>query len=221
MRVKGWFLHVAMAGMMLCLAGCATSRVPEVAAASAPFSAEQLDQEEVVLRSGVTFSLYVELAGEVEVESELLRVQPGGEAVLPVVGAVRLEGLTLQEASAKLAQAYSSYYVQMPLVRLQFCVDEAGGTSPWGYVTVLGRVAKPGRVHLPPTLDLTVSGAIQDADGFDTSANLAAVRLTRSRKDGSKSQVLINMNKIGEGGDSTQDVRLRAGDVIFVPERIF
>lgn len=208
-------------GMSLALCGCQTTAQPMVNSSSSFFDSVDAEPDEIVLRSGVTFSLSVELGGQVEVEAESLRVQYNGEAVLPVIGSVKLEGMTLTEASDKLVDSYSHYYVQKPLVRLQFCVDGAGGSSPWGYVTVLGRVAKPGRVSLPPTRDLTVSGAIQGADGFDTSANLATVRLTRLSKSGQKNQVVVDMNKIGEGGDAAQDVRLRAGDVIFVPERIF
>ncbi len=88
-------------------------------------------------------------------------------------------------------------------------------------MTVLGRVRKPGRVNLPPTRDMTVSGAIQDADGFDTSANLKAVRITRTGADQVKTQTIVDMNRIGADGDFKRDLPLRAGDLIYVPERVF
>jgi protein involved in polysaccharide export with SLBB domain len=150
-----------------------------------------------------------------------LRVRDTGEAVLPVLGPVELGGYSLEKATEILAALYKPYYISQPIVRLQFEEDGSGMSSPWGSVTVLGRVRKPGRVNLPPTKDMTVSGAIQGADGFDTSANLTTVRITRIGPDGSKTKLTVNLNRIGEDGDAGRDVRLQAGDVIFVPERVF
>ena len=106
-------------------------------------------------------------------------------------------------------------------ILLQFMMSENGSSSPWGYVTVLGRVKNPGRVNLPPTRDLTVSGAIQGADGFDTSANLRAVRISRDGASGEKTHRTVDLNRIGETGEIDEDLKLKAGDIIYVPERRF
>lgn len=174
-------------------------------------------QEEAYLRAGVLFSLNVEVGGENELEAEDLRVCENGEVVLPIIGTVKLGGLTLADVSDLLTTLYSPYYIEKPIVRIQFSMVETGASSPWGYVTVLGRVRKPGHVNLPPTRDMTVSSAIQGADGFDTSANVTAIRITRTGKDQTKTKIKVNINRIGEDGD----VRLRAGDVVYVPERVF
>lgn len=172
-------------------------------------------------RAGVMFSLHVEVNGRNEIEVTDLRVRDSGDAILPIVGAIELDGLTIADATTRLRALYAHYYVDPPLVRIQFSSNQTGGGSPWGYITVLGRVSKPGRVDLPATHDLTVSGAIQGAGGLSSSANQASVRITRIGTDNKKYQTVVNLNRIGADGAIGDDLSLRAGDLVFVPERIF
>lgn len=231
MRIIPLYLFSRVASVILStifLFGCVT---PDVKSAKRPndtataelstFSAGA--HEKVVLRAGVMFSLLVEVDGSNEIEANDLRVSEDGIAVLPMIGSVALDGLTLSQASSQLSKLYGKFYQARPLVRLQFSQDESsGGSSPWGYVTVLGRVRKPGRVNLPPTRDLTVSGAVQGAGGFDTSANVRAIRITRTGSDHKSKQIEVNMDQIGDRSEARQqDVPLRTGDIVFVPERIF
>jgi protein involved in polysaccharide export with SLBB domain len=84
----------------------------------------------------------------------------------------------------------------------------------------LGRVKKPGRVAIPATRDLTVSMAVQQAGGFDTSAKDTAIRITRSvgGKTGSRE---VNLRAVGAQGRVAEDLMLLPGDVVFVPELMF
>ena len=86
---------------------------------------------------------------------------------------------------------------------------------------VLGRVRTPGRVNIPPTQDLTVSAAIQQAGGLDTSAKDSSVRVTRRSLEGSPEVFIIDFSAIGSRGRSENDLVLKPGDLIFVPERVF
>jgi protein involved in polysaccharide export with SLBB domain len=215
-----------MAGVALnvLVAGCATGAARS--GSEGDFrqffdEAETVYAEEAILRSGVLFSLNVEVDGSKEIEVESLRVSSAGDVVLPLLGSVELGERTLPDASRHLTALYAPYFVGRPIVRLSFSDDNRKEISPWGYVTVLGRVRRPGRVNLPPTCDMTVSAALQGADGFASSANLKAVRISRTDADGNRTQVVVDMNRIGADGDAVSDIRLRAGDVIFVPERIF
>lgn len=173
----------------------------------------------MTLRPGVVFSMLVDVDGLNEIEEEQIRLHEDGQAVLPMVGSVQLNGLSLAEASARLQELYSRFYQTTPLVRLQFSTEDE--SAPWGYVTVLGRVRKPGRVNIPPTRDMSVSGAIQGADGFDTSANRKAVRISRTDAEGDSRQVVVNLERVGEDGEADQDIGLQSGDVVYVPETIF
>jgi protein involved in polysaccharide export with SLBB domain len=212
------------AGMLLLiLAGCTTHRDEGVRHPEADASAIQTFSAgkplRVTLSPGIVFSMRVDVDGLNEIEEDHIRLRQDGSAVLPMVGTVNLSGCSLMEASTRLEELYGRFYQDPPLVRLQFSVDD--GAAPWGYVTVLGRVRKPGRVNLPPTRDLTVSGAIQGADGYDTSANLKAVRISRADPETGNRQMVVNLERIGENGEAAQDLWLRSGDVVFVPETIF
>lgn len=219
----GTALGISALLLMSVLFGCITQR--EVGDSPAEMDASvietftEVNDKRVTLRSGVVFSMLVDVDGLNEIKEEHIRLQQDGCAVLPMVGSVNLSGLSLPEASLRLQKLYSTYYQDTPLVRLQFSTDD--GSAPWGYVTVLGRVRKPGRVNLPPTRDLSVSGAIQGADGLDTSANLKAVRISRMNPAKGSQQVVVNLEQVGEEGTAAQDLWLRSGDVVYVPETIF
>ncbi|MDF7809347.1 hypothetical protein P4E94_18025 [Pontiellaceae bacterium B12219] len=216
-------LRTAVFLLMTLLSGCVAQR--DIASSPSETDATVIkrftraNDKQVTLRSGVVFSMLVDVDGLNEIKEEHIRLQQDGCAVLPMVGSVNLSGLSLSEASSLLQKLYSTYYQVTPLVRLQFSADD--GSAPWGYVTVLGRVRKPGRVNLPPTRDLSVSGAIQGADGYDTSANLKSIRISRMDPINGNQQVVVNLERIGEGGEVAQDLQLQAGDIVYVPETIF
>ena len=86
---------------------------------------------------------------------------------------------------------------------------------------MLGRVKNPGRVNIPPTRDLTVSGAIQLAGGLDTSARDSAVLVTRKDEEGASNQYEVNLRRVGSRGEVEEDLTVLPGDVVYVPEMIF
>lgn len=216
---------LGISALILCgFAGCKTTEVESIEPTDfvdivSPEHDGMVGDHHLVLREGVMFSLQVEAGGKLEVELESCRIREDGSAVLPIIGKTSLVGLGLAEATDRLTKAYSDYYIETPLVRIELLQDEQGLSAPWGFVTVMGRVKNPGRVPFPPTRDLTLSGAIQGAEGFDTSANLSVVRITRTLQDGTQKHIIVDMNKIGDEG--YQDIPLRTGDLIKVPERIF
>jgi len=124
------------------------------------------------------------------------RVSDEGGVGLPLLGLVQVNGLTLAELTSNSRSATKI---------LRGPAGDGGvpegrqreGVSPWGYVTVLGRVKKPGRVNLPPTRDMTVSQAIQQAGGLDTSARDSAIRMTREAPDGKMQVREINCERWG------------------------
>jgi protein involved in polysaccharide export with SLBB domain len=89
--------------------------------------------------------------------------------------------------------------------------------SPWGTVTVLGEVARPGPVDVPPTMDLRVTRALQLAGGANPIGDKRRVQVTRCDKDGKITKMLVNLIEIGEKGRPDKDLVLKAGDVVWVP----
>jgi len=182
---------------------------PAPAASQAPFA-----------RPGIKFNVTVEVEQSIQTRAENVRVSPDGDLGLPLVGDVRVDGMTLRQMEAVLEREYAEFYVR-PSVRVDFAEERGDATSPWGYVTVLGQVRNPGRVNLPPTRDLTVTRAIQLAGGLGTSARQRSVRVTRVAEHGGRENIRVNLRKVGARGAKEEDLVLKAGDVVFVPETFF
>jgi len=173
------------------------------------------------LRPGLVININVLVAGKKEIDALGKRVTDKGTIGVPLLGTVGVSGLTLDDLSAKLTTAYAEYFVK-PQVIVEFVRDDnREGLSPWGSVTVLGRVKKPGKIIIPATRDLTLSAAIQQAGGFDTSAKENAIRVTRRRGDGAVHTREVDLRSVGAQGLVEEDIQLEPDDVVFVPEMIF
>jgi polysaccharide export outer membrane protein len=156
------------------------------------------------------------VAGNKEIQEPSRQVSEQGTLDLPLVGEVPVAGLGLQEVEERLAERYSAYLVR-PQVVAEFVQTPGSAVSPWGYVTVLGRIRSPGKIPIPATQDLTVSAAIQQAGGLDTSARESSIRVTRQQPGGGARRLDVDLKAYAKGS-LDEDVVLQAGDVIFVPE---
>jgi len=173
------------------------------------------------LKPGFRLDIRVLVSGDVEVDLANKRIRNDGTLVLPLLGAVEVAGATTDELAAILKGMYNKRYYVDPQVEVEFALGEAGAVSPWGTVTVLGRVKSPGPVNIPPTRDLTVSRAIHEAGGLATSAKSSSIRVSRKQPGDDPAHFLVNMDRIGVKGQHEQDLVLRAGDIVFVPESVF
>jgi len=166
-------------------------------------------------------SMSVLVSGKKEIDEPAKRISDEGSIMLPLLGETTVAEMSLDELQKKLTSQYRKYFVD-PQIILDFVRDTgAEGISPWGSVTVLGRVKTPGRVALPATRDLTVSGAIQKAGGFGPSAKDSAILVTRSLPNGQTESRTINLRAVGTAGRLDDDIILEANDVVYVPEALF
>lgn len=172
------------------------------------------------IRPGQQLNVVVSAAGEKEIEDLQKRVSDSGEVTLSLLGNVPVRGMTVAELQRDLGKRYE-YFLRAPHVEVTYAFDSAeeGATSPWGHVTVLGRVKEPGRINIPPTQDLTLSMAIQEAGGFDTSAKQKSIRVTRQKQDGTTEKIRVDLRAVATKG--SEDLTLQDRDVVFVPERLF
>ncbi len=174
----------------------------------------------LTVRPGSLLNVRVYVSGNREVDISGVRVSDNGTITLPLIGSVHIGGRPLRVASLVTEIRYRNYFVN-PQVSIDIVRDDDSDAFPWGFVTVLGRVKQPGRVSIPPTRDLTVSSAVQQAGGFDTSARITAIRVTRRAPDGTSQTFDVNMRNIGRRGRADEDIRLLPNDVVFVPELLF
>ena len=147
------------------------------------------------------------------------KVRPGVALGISVTaaGQIKVNGLTLVELQQKVADAYKEYFLE-PRVNATF-IYQAGANmvSPWGTVTVLGEVARPGPVDVPSTMDLRVTRALQLAGGVTAIADKRGVKVTRCDKDGKQTVTYVDLIEMGEKGRPDKDMILKAGDVVWVP----
>ncbi|MBX3639264.1 MAG: polysaccharide biosynthesis/export family protein [Nitrosomonas sp.] len=128
-----------------------------------------------------------------------------GTFFYPYVGIVQAAGRTVEEIRDELTLRLSKYIEQV-----QLDVRVAAYRSQRVYV--VGEVAQPG-IQLVKDIPLTVLEAINNAGGVNPEADQRNITLTRDDKTYS-----INLLNLYEGGDLSQNVLLRHGDVLNVPD---
>lgn len=85
-------------------------------------------------------------------------------------------------------------------------------------ISVLGSVASPGIIQFEE--GLTILRAILHAGGFAQGAARSKVKIVRG--EGPKQQTLrANLEALMDKGDKSQDIALRPGDIIIVPQSFF
>jgi polysaccharide export outer membrane protein len=136
-------------------------------------------------------------------------VQPDGFISLQSVGNVHVEGLTVPGVVEAVKRAYANT-LHDPIVD----VDLADFQKP--FFTVLGQVGKPGQYDL--RYDITVTQAVAVAGGFAPTAK-TQVFLYRAVSSNWAEVRELKIKEILSGKNISEDVHLRPGDMIFVPEK--
>jgi polysaccharide export outer membrane protein len=136
-------------------------------------------------------------------------VQPDGFISLQNTGDVYVQGLTVHELAEAVKKAYA-HVLHDPIVD----VDLADFQKP--FFTVLGQVGKPGQYDL--RYDITVTQAVAVAGGFAPTAK-TQVFLYRAVSSNWAEVRELKINDILRGKNISEDVHLRPGDMIFVPEK--
>lgn len=174
---------------------------------------------EPTIKPGLTLRVSVTVSGAPEVQESLKEVNASGEILMPHIGAVKCDGMTVVELQEKIKTAYKAFFID-PQVTVGFppYVEGSGMKSPWGEVLMMGEVVRPGPVNMPTTRDLTVTRALMVAGGATPMADKSKVRVTRREKDGTLKNFIVNIVKIGKEGRSDLDIALKPGDVVYVPE---
>lgn len=152
-----------------------------------------------------------------EDESPLLqRVTSGGEISVPLLGAVKVVGLTLRETEALLEKRYrdGGLYVN-PQVILSF-----DSYAP-RMVSVLGQVNNPLQLEFSIEREqMGIVTAITRAGGFTRVAQTDAVKVMRTVA-GKETVFTINVASYLNSTAKEQEFKLQPEDVVFVPERVF
>ena len=142
-----------------------------------------------------------------------LRISSNGTITYPLIGNIRISGVSLSEAEEKIATKLK-HYIKNPQVSM--LIKEYSNKT----VYVLGQVKKPSAIMMPPEKSLTVLEAISSVGGFTDIANTSKVKILRM-ENGKQKSIDVDITSITKQGNKSLDVTLQPGDVLFVPQSIF
>lgn len=137
-------------------------------------------------------------------------VQPDGYITLLGTEAIHVQGLTVPETIDAIKKAYSKILHQ-PIVD----VDLIDFQRP--YFVALGQVGKPGQYDL--RYDMTLTEAIAVAGGFATTAKTQVILYHRGNGGWVEAKE-IKVKDVLQGKNVEEDLSMRPGDMIFVPEKM-
>jgi polysaccharide export outer membrane protein len=144
-------------------------------------------------------------------ETDLSRKVPvrlDGKISIPLVGEMQAAGLTPLKLKEELIDKLKAY-VEVPNVTVT--VMEVNSFK----VYISGQVAKPG--VYPLRSETTILQFIPLAGGFTEWANQRKILLVR-KEQGKEKRFTINYKKIISGDDLSQNLVLKPGDTIIVPD---
>ncbi len=130
-----------------------------------------------------------------------------GNLLVPLVGALTLEGLTVAEAREQIRVALDRYVVN-PQVDVILVAQRPV------QVTILGEVLRPG---LYPLAAPQLSTALVSAGGTTTLADLRSVRIRRQLGDGSVVEKDLDLFTPLQTASPLPELQLTDGDTIVVP----
>jgi polysaccharide export outer membrane protein len=158
------------------------------------------------LRKSDTFDLDFAMTPEF---NQNVAVQPDGYITLKAIGSMYVEGQTVPELTQTITTAYAKI-LHDPMIAVSLKDFERP------YFIASGQVAKPGKYDLRG--DLTVTEAVALAGGFDDKSKHSQVVLFHPLPTGGFQAKIINVKKLMETRDLSEDVQLQPGDMLFVPQ---
>jgi len=139
--------------------------------------------------------------------SSQTKVLQSGEAMFPLIGPVKIAGLSMSDAIEKIRALYDADYVVEPKVTLT--VDEYAVQQ----VSIMGAVKSPGQIPIPTSGKLDVWAAIVAAGGLSESADPASISLERANGQ----PAVFSLSALQRGAK----IQLSPGDRIIVAESRF
>jgi len=147
------------------------------------------------------------------------QIPPGGAVNLPLIGSIKVLGLTADQAADQIAKKYARF-LKRPLVSINLITPRPIN------VFVAGEVTRPGAYTLslqgggtagPTTQYPSLLAALTTAQGVTLSADISKVELHRKIGLSSEQVILFNLKELTQTGKTSEDMTLRDGDTIVVP----
>ncbi|TNF53461.1 MAG: hypothetical protein EP309_07280 [Gammaproteobacteria bacterium] len=160
------------------------------------------------LGPGDEFSLLVR--GREDVSVPLVTVSPDGLVSLPRIGLVKIQGMSIPEATDYVRKALEPYYEapEVTLLMRSFKNNK---------ILMLGQVANPGIIHIPTSATLLeaiamAGGVVKDTQGNSPPINRCIIGRGKDRV------IWIDLRDLIENGNLALNARLQNGDVVLIPQ---
>jgi protein involved in polysaccharide export with SLBB domain len=208
----------AMAALLLFFGAGGLKAADTAVAATAPHNYTNTfnvldDKYQLAIGDQLSFQIV-----EDEDDPKILVVTDSGDVQVPYIGRYPAVGKTCKQLALALkAELEKEYYYQATVV---IAVDAKPRSR--GKIYLVGAVHAPGPQEISSDEELTVSRAVLRAGGFTDFADGKNVRVTRgnnTRADDKKT-FTVNVVQIFEKGKTENDLPLKPGDLIFIPERM-
>jgi polysaccharide biosynthesis/export protein len=200
-------------GLALSLMAVAPDATAQARAAAPPASAaeatarrqQEATRDDYRLGAGDIVRIQVFQNPELTVEA---RLSEAGNISYPLLGAVRLGGLSATQAEQLIANRLrSGQFVQNPQVTLNVLTFRSQ------QVSVLGNINRPGRYPIETT-GMRLSEVLSLAGGISETGADEVVLITV--RDGRPTRLEIDIVDMFASGDLEKDPTMQAGDVLFV-----
>jgi polysaccharide export outer membrane protein len=168
-----------------------------------------LDPSEYTLGSGDRLRVDIFKAKDYSGEYSVLA---DGTVTLPLVGKVKVKGLTLAQTTDLLSRKYGDY-LKVPVVTVLLSKPRPLK------ITISGEIERPGSYEVALKEDLqfpSVTDLLELAGGITTAADIRQVQIRRV-VNGQDRVLAANLWDFIQQGSSSEDVTLQDGDSIFIP----
>lgn len=181
-------------------------------------SAQQAPTPEVALTTSSNYKLSPGDLFDFRVyqESDLdavVRLSGDGSAIFPLIGSVKLGGLTIEQASALLQNRYKDGYLANPQITITV------RSFAKKFYTMLGQIARPGAYDMQGEEEIPLFQAVGLAGGYTKIADPSKITVKRQVDQG-ETILRLNAKKMA-GGSEKSTFMIRAGDIITVGESLF
>lgn len=190
-----------------------------IALVSMIFATAAVAQSGYQIRPGDT--LQVEVLEDPSLNRSVL-VLPDGSISFPFAGSISASGRTAGQVQSSITSGIESNFASKPTVFVTVSQLRERPLATGGPATIdvfiMGEVSSPGEKDL--SRGTTLIQALATTGGFTQFAATKRILLRRTDSSTGKTSVSrINYKAIADGAAVGQDIVLRDGDVIIVPER--
>ena len=155
-------------------------------------------------------SIQIKVFNEPELDTAV-RIAEDGKITFPLIGEVKLGGLTVQKASELMRDRLSARFLVNPQVSISLVEMNRQ------LFTVLGQVQRPGTYRFPDHGSLSLVQVVGIAGGYTRLANPA--RIIVKRVPGDRVFKLDGKRMASDAG--TKPFLIQSGDIITIGERLF